>query len=474
MTRLQLALAVASLAFTLLLSCAPASPPPPDLILIVVDTLRADRLSCYGYPGRTSPHLDSLAARGMRFANASSTSGWTVPAHASLFTGLYPIQHRATQERPHLTGAVPTLAELLGARGYATLAVSANPLVGPPTGLHRGFERYESSWRAAGDAAAGHPVAAAAQRLVGDVAPGRPLFLFANLMETHHPYAPPPESWTPAGLSPDDPSERRARGLSPGEWYLDAEAADPGILEALSAVYDGSVAAADAAVGELLEALDREGRLDGALLVVTSDHGEALGDLGHLRHVFQLHSSVTHVPLIVVPPGGAERGSVQEEPVSLVDVFATLLAAAGTPVPRSHPGVDLLGRLPRDRTVFAEYYYPVQALSNLPAGLLKSHPASFARFRRRLRSAEQGEYRLIASSSGERQLFHVRGDRRELEDRAGEPQLGDAESRLWQQLQSFGRPRPLAGDEPSLEDEVFGPLDLETERQLRELGYIRE
>ncbi|MCZ6463783.1 MAG: sulfatase [Proteobacteria bacterium] len=450
----------------------------PDLVLIVLDTVRADRVSCYGYDRPTTPRIDALCARGVRFANASSTSAWTVPAHASLFTGLYPIHHRATQESPRLGPDPATLPEILAAVGYATFGVSANPLVGPVTGLDRGFERFVTTWAPAASPDGVHPNVTAVRELLAERAE-RPVFLFVNFMEAHSPNRPPePERSRFLSLEPRERAARMesALALTPGRYYVDPQAAAAD-LPVLSDLYDGEIATLDRAVGELLDTLAAEG-LGDALVVVTADHGESFGEHGRFRHAFELYSTTVRVPLILAGPGLEGAGWVREEPVSLVDVFATLLAQAGAASPGGeYPGRDLLAASGlEERPVFAEYYYPLQALSNLPPELVSAHPEVFAPFARRLRSVERGGLRLIASTPGGVELFDARGDPGELRDLAGD-RAADAEQ-LGALLDAFveragGRPplpsQPGAGERPS----PLGDLDPDTAEQLRELGYLR-
>ena len=142
----------ASLVVVLLLAgcagCSRGSLERPNIALIVLDTVRADRITCSGEDRVATPHIDALCDRGIFFAHASSTSSWTLPAHASLFTGLYPLQHGATQEHTRLGNGASTLAEILGAHGYRTFGASANPMVSVKSGLARGFESFAETWRA--------------------------------------------------------------------------------------------------------------------------------------------------------------------------------------------------------------------------------------------------------------------------------------------------------------------------------------
>ncbi len=453
-------------------------PARPSFVVIVLDTVRADRLSGYGYGRPTTPRLDALAARGIRFANASSTSSWTVPAHASLFTGRYALDHGATQEHPRLDPGLPTLAEILAGYGWAAVGVSANPLVSALTGLERGFETFANPTQA--DASRGeHPNLVAVRRSLERLPPERPFFLFVNFIEAHHPYAPPePERSRFLRRSPDDALLASAIARTPEEFYADPGAVSPEELAVLSDLYDGEIAALDGQVGALLDELERGGRLRDAFVIVTSDHGEAFGEHGHVRHVFSLHRTLVHVPLVVVPPHGERAGEVRSDPVSLLDVFATVLARARIPLHAELPGRDLLGEPPAERVVFAEYYHPLQALANLATGTLEAHPEVFARFRRRLRSVESGGLRLVASSRGGDELFDLARDPGERENLAGDPRWAQSEVRLRGSLDAFvagarRRLPPEPGVDAPLPQRSFGDVDAHTLRRLRELGYVR-
>ena len=468
-------------------ACAPRISSRPSVVLIVLDTVRADRLSCYGYERPTTPRIDELAARGIRFANASSTSSWTIPAHASLFTGRYAIEHGATQEHTRLGPSFPTLAEILAGYGYATCAASANPLVSRVTGLERGFEHFEGTWRSARETARpdreAHPNLLAVRRFLERREAERPFFLFVNFMDAHSPYLPrEPHRSRFLRRTPSDPFVASALTRSAADFYTAADSPPGEEIEMLSDLYDGEIAGLDEDVGLLIDELDRQRALDHTLLIVTSDHGENFGDHGHFQHLFSLHRSVVGIPLILLPPERMERGGqVRQEAVGLVDVFATILAAARVPVPGRHPGRNLLDDSGGDEpvAVFAEYYFPLQALGNLPDRVLAEHAEVFAPFRRRLRSVEVEGVRLVESSDGQRELYDLRRDPGESVDRADQPAMAARAERLGALLRNFVEegggdpPLPAPDSGPSLRRD-FGELDAATEQQLRELGYLQE
>ncbi len=440
--------------------------PAPNVVLLVMDTVRADRLSTYGYPLPTAPTLDALAREAIRFENAYSTSSWTLPAHASLFTGLFPDVHGANQEHWRLDDRFTTLAELLADKGYATAAFSANPWVAYRTGLMQGFQHVREMWRREEQprAATGHPTNARVREWLADTDLDRPFLLFVNYMEAHYPYDPaePYRSrFVPTGV----PAELRAEAeIRWTEWYLQRPAMSPVAQHFRGALYDAEVNAVDAAVGELLAILKQRGVYDTSLIVVTADHGENLGDHGHLDHVFSLYNTTMRVPLLIRPPGAAPPPAVRTDPVQLTDLFATVVAAAGAePLPSPPRAVDLLATVvPPDRPVLAEYDYPRQALDVFPVAS-RDAPA-LAPFKRQLRSLQVRNQKLIWASDGRHELYEMdRGDD-EVDNLIGSQ--ADVAQRLESQLHSL---TTAQAGEPPLNDAPHP--DPATEERLRALGY---
>lgn len=468
----------------LVFGCTQAAPRRPNVVLIVLDTVRADRISC-GADGRgLTPNLDALCKRSIVFTNVSSTSSWTLPAHASLFTGLYPLQHGATQEHTRLEAGAATLAELLGAAGYRSFGVSANPVVSLKSGLGRGFDEFVETWRkrrsSAFPDAAEHPNHRAVAGLLGGLPANQPFFLFVNYIEAHGPND-PPEPYRARALADgtDLGLLERARTRAARGHYLAPTAISPAEFSVIGDLYDGEVAYLDELVGGLLDSLEANGHLANSVVIVTSDHGENLGDHGHFRHVFSLYGSTVRVPLLIRLPGDRSSGEVREDPVGLIDVFASVLALTGTPAPAGTSGRDLLGparvgRAPR----IAEYYYPLQALGLFPRDASDAVPPQLAPHLRRLRSIELDGLRYIWSSDGRHELYDVAADPTETRDLSGDSRFAEAEARLRERLDAFvtagGGPRPLpAGvatpDEPG---GAFEDLDPESAELLKTLGYL--
>ena len=349
---------------------------PPSVVLIVLDAVRASSLSCYGYERRTTPYLDAFAARGVRFTAATTVSPWSLPSHASIFTGLFPPEHGAGAPQREgttgrfvpapLDGSFVTLAEALAERGYATAGVSANPLVAWHTNLAQGFRHYDvrrSSRMLAGPptllqrvqgilprAVLADPLLRAFPSVfrsaeeITDAALGwlarrparQPYLLFVNYMDAHTPFVSRPGfSGRWPGRSPRLPSFGLAdtAQVMEGRRTLTGEEAHH-----IRALYDDALSYLDHHLGRLLTALDAQGDREHTWIILTADHGEALGEHQRLGHDCVLYQQVLHVPLVMRyprdSPGAARHGRRDERPVQLTVLAPAILAAAGAPAPR--------------------------------------------------------------------------------------------------------------------------------------------
>jgi len=453
----------------------------PNVLLIVLDTVRADRLSSYGYPRLTTPELDAFAQGGVRFSNFYSTSPWTVPSHASMFTGLYPIQHGATQEKLALDNRYATLAEVLSNAGYQTFAASQNPFVSDTVNLAQGFSEFAALWRqwikpdgTVRDARTErHVVNVAFEDYLATATHDRPFFAFLNYIDAHLPTAPPEpylSRFLRAGVEVDKALEVGRRRWS--RYYTGMEASRED-LEILSDLYDAEMAFMSSRLEKLFEALKADGRYEDTLIIVTSDHGEQLGDHDHLGHMFSLYNATVKVPLIVRMPGGAQAGRIDERAGQLVDLYPTILDVADVPFDRAVvQGKNLLDPSENDRreVVFSEYYFPKQALAmyqDEPAEVLDRNLSAF---RRRLRAVEVDGKRLIWSSTGNHELYDTAKDPDELHNRYADwPEVAaDLMKRLDATVADYGNGEVLATD-----DHVTPEFDSETEDALRALGYIQ-
>lgn len=316
----------------------PDVPAGTPVVLISIDTLRADRLPAYGYEGVETPALDALRKDAVLYERAYTVTPLTLPAHSTLLTGVLPAAHtvrdnvgyRLDAERIK-KGELPFLPQILKNRGYATGgAISAYVLQGK-SGLSTGFDFYEDSieFRTStglgGLQRPGGETLRLSQDWLRSVA-GKPFFYFFHIYEPHTPYAPP------------EPFASK---------YADK--------------YDGEVAAADAIVGELIEELKRLDVYDKALIVLLSDHGEGLGDHGEDEHGVFLYHEAIHVPLLLKLPDSQRGGSTVPQPVQLMDVAPTVLSLLGEKVPAPQKGVSLVDMLDSEapvRRIYSETFYP--------------------------------------------------------------------------------------------------------------------
>lgn len=341
----------------------------PNVFVLVLDTLRADRMSIYGYERETTPELARLVAAhpGARvYRQAYANATWTVPSHATLMCGLLTSDHGADFARAAESGfrvdAPQMLAEGLHARGWETVSVFANFWLWRVRGMERGFEHYERArhgsvlplvseeWRALfAPSAYAHEVIAGPLATDVDAAlldaietpRTRPLYVFANYADAHGPYVPTPQfrgrfaPWSafeqPLQLSIDLGPEDMAR---------------------IGARYDEEVLALDHELGRFLDELERRDLLGNGWVFITSDHGEAFGEHGVTEHGTAVYDEVVRVPLVVFPPRGSTMPP-DSGPVSLADVAATVGAIAGVDVPG--PGVDLRRPLPPNATAIVEF-----------------------------------------------------------------------------------------------------------------------
>lgn len=342
MSRGRSAAGLATVAVTavLLASCGggrEALPPaaPPNVLLLVVDTLRADHLPTYGYPRDTAPAVDALLARrGVVFDAAVAQAPWTIPSVASYLTGVQPgeLRHRGDGAFQAVPADLPTLAERLRDHGYRTAAFIANPTVHAGIGFARGFDRFYTpevdvaSLRLHGDDVQGRALAWLAEH-----ADAGPWFLYVHFLDPHDPYENPdmPDARSPFLPEYDGPVDGDwPHALYSGRRDL-AQADDPeAAVRQLTALYDGEIRYADRLIGELVEALPPEVTSE-TLMVFTSDHGEELHDHGWWKHGHTVYQEQLHVPLVVRWDGRLPAGRRVAAPVELVDLVPTLLAAAG-------------------------------------------------------------------------------------------------------------------------------------------------
>jgi len=391
--------------------CRPA-PPPRTVVLVSIDTLRADHLGLYGDRRAETPVLDALAREALVFDAAWSPVPLTLPAHASMLTGRYPPRHGVRANGVHrLAASVPVVAESLARAGFRTAAFIGGFPLHSRFGLARGFEVYDDELPSSARAAhyperRGDEVLERALGWLRGQDPGARLFVFVHFYDPHDEYDPPPPF---AARFADRP-------------------------------YDGEIAYVDGLVGRLEAELERQGRWRDAIVLVCSDHGEGLGDHGEDTHGLLLYESTLRVPLLL-KAAGVSAGRAPE-PVSIVDVSPTILARAGLAPLAGADGVDLAGRRDPGRELYAETLAP-----------LLDHGWSG------LRALRRGRWKLVDAARPE--LFDLDrdpGEQRDLWASAGE---GAALRRdLHAMASGWGQAR-----------EERAPLDRAAREALASLGY---
>jgi arylsulfatase A-like enzyme len=417
--------------------------------LISIDTLRADHVSCYGYSKLTTPAIDRLAAEGVLFEQVIANSPWTLPSHASMLTGLHPRNHGLKSLLTGLQDEIPTLATLLRAGGYTTMALVNSSYFSPRYGLHRGFEKF-SEYSNEEDGKIGRSgsrqIAEAISWLEEDF--DRPFFMFIHNYDVHSPYNPSPEFLEPFAAPYEGKIKARASELARvrrGELTL-SEADLRHIVDR----YDGGIRQLDSEFSVLFEFLRESGLIEKTIVVVTSDHGEEFLEHGSVLHGRTMYNEVLGVPLILRGPGLPAGRRIRGQ-VVLSDIPPTLLALADIDAPEMD-GMDLTpawragGSIPEDRLAFAEADH-----GNLEEDIK--------------RMARVGDIKLIYDRlDGRQELYDLGRDPGELRDIAGED--ADAVRLLMGHLDRYE-----ANDAREAID--LPPLSQEELENLRSLGYLQ-
>lgn len=416
-------------------SLADPGKPQPNILWIVMDTVRADHLSCYGYARQTTPYIDSIASEGALFAHCLSSASWTVPSHASMFTGLLPDGHNTDENHQWLDQGFDTVAEVLHSCGYRTFSYSNNVQVGPMTNLTQGFGTIETTIEGqvqprleTSDYLAVSRLEKRLERVLPDEGAARtnevvfnwiedgqesesPFFMFINYMEAHTPYDPPEghaEQFLPDGIDLN-----QARDVPQYYWpyYFDPSRMTESNMAALRGLYDGDLSYLDEKIGELMDYLEQQGILDSTLVIITSDHGEEFGEHKLLNHNFGLYDTLIHVPLIVRYPPLFEAGKSVTEQVQLVDLFPTLLEAAGISYEADIQGHSLLH-------LDGSESRPALSMQETPAsmlGVLHTYPQfDSSPYARELKALSVDGYKFIWASDGRHELYDIVNDPGEL------------------------------------------------------------
>ena len=454
----------------------------PNILLVVIDTTRADHLSCYGYERPTSPRIDAFAAESTLFERAFSQSSWTKPSMASMLTGHFPTMHQTNLEASILPQSETIVTEHLRAQGYRTAVLSGNPWVTPDYGFGRGVDYFFSIYderfarvtqfmrtlkrlsKLMGDrkwvynrvkllvqgelstTKRDEVVAAEAVRWLGQHREGGPFYMHIQFMSPHHPYDPPP----PFDKFVPDRSVKPVTVYPKKSYFFfeHGDALDAKQTADMIARYDGDILFADTVFGRLMDEMRAMKLLDDTIVVLTSDHGDEFYDHQNWGHGQSVYNELLHVPLIVRYPKAFAPGRRVATPVMSIDIVPTLLALTGSPPMPLAAGQSLVDaeRQTRSPDAFSELIYRFGAA----------------------RSVVSGEHKLVDLQQGERKqalLYDLRGDFREQHDlAASDPTRATA---LTQQLAAV---HDWAAGHQS-ESKSLAVTD-EMEQRLKALGYV--
>lgn len=453
-------------------------PDHPNVILISIDSLRPDHLGCYGYARPTSPEIDRIAAEGALFEVATSSSSWTLPSHAAMFTSLPDRVHGCFDDGRWLDGSRRTLAEAFRDAGYATAGFFAGPYLHPTFGFAQGFDAYHDCTsysqltiktlkegnpgghlNALSHRDITNPIVEREVTRMLDAHDGRPLFAFIHLWDVHYDYIPPEpyrSMFDPDYRGKVDGSRVLMAAQKPDDW-TERDVAH------LRALYDGEIRCTDDALKRILAALEQRGLLENAIVVITADHGEAFYEHGRQGHRHSLFEEETRIPLVVHYPRTIRPGQRITHPAQMIDIAPTLLMLAGVdPLP------DALGR-----SLFDVQGKPTFAAPDKPA-VLELVGAAAGIHQIALRTASwKLQMNLAEGGAGQPTVYDLIHDPREESPLPPERfPLPERELTLLyvntiRELQKAAQRLPIPGerDTPAINEM--------TEAQLRSLGYLK-
>ena len=425
-----------------------ADPSRPNIIIISIDTLRADHTGVYGYDRPTTPFLDRFAKECAVFENCQAQSSWTPPSVGSLFTSLYPTQHGSLgKDRIPLAEENRTLAELLGEAGYFTAAFSASPFIHPDFGFGQGFMLFGFD---------PSENAAALNRMVLEWLkdrPPSPFFLYVMFFDPHFPYAPPAPFDRKFQTGPDGRPLWEERRVTRIKSLLELGASvGRETYEFLKSQYDAEIAFTDSQLELLIEELKARGLLENSILVITSDHGEEFLEHGGFGHGHTLYQELIRVPLIIRLPGPPREGTRIKTVVRQIDVLPTVLEEAGIALPEKIEGLSLLPLI-----------HEPGAGQDRPAYSVTGH---MFREETLLKSLRRGRYQLIVSEKPDRiELYDLEHDPEQLDNLAlKKPELLSFMLDELVALEKEMHPSPVSGAGPATPDRA--------RELLRRLGYL--
>jgi arylsulfatase A-like enzyme len=464
------------------------APPPttdkPNILLITIDTLRADHLGCYGNASIHTPTIDSLAAGGIKFQRATSQVPLTLPSHTSILTSTYPPIHGVRDNARYSFGnSIPTLAEVLKESGYLTSAFISAFVLDSRFGLDEGFDVYDDNIQNQAYFyffSASPPFAlAGGLKLLGLSPPYKPerkadqttgaviewieknresrFFMWVHYFDPHGPLN-PPAPYDTLYLSPGtDPHRFRddIEDLISLLGKVDSRELSDEEIEGIKSLYKGEVTFTDHHIGNLMKSIRELGIGDRTLVVLTSDHGQSLSEHHYIGHSMELYQEIMHIPLIINYPGQLQQGLVVEELVQSIDIMPTILSSLEIEVPVSCSGSNLLRLVEpsaRNRDDSNQWAY-IETLFPKPA-------------RNKLVGLSSEDYKYIRALEGEREeLYHVKTDPKEMDN------LASADTQRSEQMRNHILSLLEEWQNESTSIEI--PLDHQTTEAMKALGYIQ-
>ena len=470
----------------------------PNIILIVMDTVRADHLPGWGYPRKTTPCLDEFSKSAIVFKQAISASPWTLPSHVSMFSGLHPTEHGVLTSGQRAGEDIPLIADILRINGYNTAGFTNNPWASAVYSLDRGFnhfvevykeeKRINKSLLSEGKEKLKRlfsMVDGGAERTNEHVekwlnAAGynkTPFFVFINYMDAHVPYL--AKRAFPANLSCNSISaiiKSRKFYKNPGEICIGSIEPSQKDFDSVIKIYDDAICYLDCKIGELLDFLKKNSLFDNTMIIVTSDHGENFGEHKSLHkgvlvlHEFCLYDTLLHVPLIVKLPFEKKRSVEVHKQVQLTNIPSMILETVGMEfsVPGQSGSTGKLGELENDEDGKDESYAFSEYVSE-PAhlmGIERANPDLVRKFDLELKSVRNKQHKLIVSNKSEPELYNLDEDPGELRNVAGE--LTDILKRLKQKIESWQNRKTKLYSTKGM-----NPVDNEEiKKRLQALGYF--
>ena len=463
----------------------------PNILLVVLDAVRFDHLSCYGYGKKTTPNIDRLSTRGILFENAFSTSCWTPPSHASLFTGLYPSFHGVYTGDSVLDVSDKTFVEILRDAGYRTLGISSIPQLSVTKGFNRGFDEYVEAWKLDQtrrmalkwkakirsffhlDDPITRYTYEQIRRWIKEHDPSIPFFIFANMNTAHSPYDPPTRYLSRHATSPTSfRMTKKLKDLATRDGYRfmarQMEVTEDE-FKGLKCLYDGEITYLDELLGKLFVFLQAEDLLEDTLILLLADHGENFGDHGLMYHQFCLYDSLIRIPMIWHYPRAIPHGERISTLASIVDVMPSISKLAALP-PESYSSTqgtclfpDSQSSNPEGRNfVVAEYHAPPGAFNyfrRMTPGF------DYSVYKKGYKSIRTLRHKYIVSSNGVEELYDLAKDPKEQNNIGNSlPAIADSlRQTLFKTVRDFGKERRAKSSKEKNDVTI---------QQLKALGYL--